>query len=108
MLILYPERPVEPFTRALKEGSTERSAKIGQAISDSGIATQAINSLSSEDRDETYNGLCLLLTMAKTGEVQPLVQSIETHGDAEVRLAAIRLLKLSGQEELASALLKDA
>jgi hypothetical protein len=103
MLILDPERPVEPFTRALKEGSTERSARIGKAISDSGLATQAINTLSSDDRDETYNGLCLLLTMAKTGEVQPLVQAIETHGDAEVRLAAIRLLKLSGQEQLASA-----
>lgn len=103
MLILEPHRPVEPFTRALKEASTERSARIGKAISDSGLAAQAINTLSSEDREETYNGLCLLFTMAKTGEVEALVKAIETHADAEVRLASIRLLKLSGQEELATA-----
>jgi HEAT repeat protein len=40
--------------------------------------------------------------MARTGEVEPLVNAIESHEDAEVRLAAIRLLKMSGQEELAT------
>lgn len=95
-------RPAESFTRALKDASSERRTRIGQAIAESGLAAQAIDSLRSEDRDETYNGLCLLFTMARTGEVQALVQAVESHEDTEVRLAAIRLLKMSGQEELAS------
>jgi hypothetical protein len=103
MLILESQRPVESFTRALKDAGPERSARIGKAISESGLATQAIDTLSSEDREVTYNGLCLLFAMAKTGHVEPLVQAIETHAEAEVRLAAIRLLKLSGHEELSSA-----
>ena len=40
--------------------------------------------------------------MARTGEVEPLVSAIETHEDAEIRVAAVRLLKMSGQEELAT------
>ena len=103
MLNLESHRPVESFTRALKDAGPERSARIGQAINESGLATQAIDKLSSEDREETYNGLCLLFAMAKTGHVEPLVRAIETHAEAEVRLAAIRLLKLSGHEELSSA-----
>ncbi len=103
MLNLESHRPVESFTRALKEAGPERSARIGQAISESGLATQAIDMLSSQDREETYNGLCLLFAMAKTGHVEPLVRAVETHAEAEVRLASIRLLKLSGHEELSSA-----
>ncbi len=103
MLTIEPHRPVEPFTRAIKEATAERRARIGAAISESGLAAQSINALSAEDREDTYNGLCLLFAMAKAGEVDPLVHAIETHTDAEVRLAAIRLLKLSGKEELASA-----
>jgi hypothetical protein len=46
--------------------------------------------------------------MAKAGEVQPLVHAIESHSDAEVRSAAIKLLNLSGQAELAQAATKEA
>jgi hypothetical protein len=103
MLMLEPVRPAESFTRALKDASPERRTRIGKAIAESGLATQALQGLASEDREETYNSLCLLFTMARTGEVEPLVSAIETHEDAEIRVAAVRLLKMSGQEELATA-----
>jgi len=102
MLMLEPVRPAESFTRALKDSSDGRRSRIGKAIAESGLATQALKDLCSQDREETYNGLCLLFTMARSGEVEPLVNAIEKHEDAEVRLAAIRLLKMSGQEELAT------
>ena len=102
MMTLEPVHPAESFTRALKDASEERQKRIGKAIAESGLATQALTDLCSQDREETYNGLCLLFTMARTGEVEPLVNAIESHEDAEVRLAAIRLLKMSGQEELAT------
>jgi hypothetical protein len=44
--------------------------------------------------------------MAKTGEFQPLIQAIETHDSVQVRMAAIKLLTLSGQTELANAAAK--
>jgi hypothetical protein len=102
MMTLEPVHPAESFTRALKDASEERQKRIGKAIAESGLATQALTDLCSQDREETYNGLCLLFTMARTGEVEPLVNAIESHEDAEVRLAAIRLLQMSGQEVLAT------
>lgn len=96
-----PHRPVDPFTKALEEASPERRKNIGAAIAASGLAAHALNDLDAESREDTYNALCLLFVMAKTGEVQPLVEAIEKHGDVEVRRAAIKLLNLSGQSELA-------
>ncbi len=101
-----PLRPVDPFTRALEEASSERRKSIGLAIATSGLAAQALNDLDAESREDTYNALCLLFVMAKTGEVKPLVEAIETHPDVEVRRAAIKLLNLSGQSELAEAAAK--
>jgi len=103
MLALEPIRPAESFTNVLKDASPERKVRIGKAIAESGLANQALKGLCSEDREETYNSLCLLFTMASTGEVEPLVTAIESHEDAEVRVAAVRLLKMSGQEDLATA-----
>jgi hypothetical protein len=102
MFALDPTRPAEPFTRALKDASEERKTRIGKAMAESGIASQALQDLCSQDREETYNALCLLFTMARTGEVEPLVTAVEEHEDAEIRLAAVRLLKMSGNEELAT------
>jgi hypothetical protein len=102
MFALDPSRPAEPFTRALKDASEERKTRIGKAMAESGIASHALQDLCSQDREETYNALCLLFTMARTGEVEPLVSAVEEHDDAEVRLAAVRLLKMSGNEELAT------
>jgi HEAT repeat protein len=103
---LEPRRMVESFTRALEEASPERRKNIGAAIADSGLAAEAINNLDAESREETYNALCLLFVMAKTGEVQPLVRAIEEHQNVEVRRAAIKLLTLSGQSEVADAAVK--
>lgn len=103
---LEPEKPVESFTRALKESSEERRENIGRAIYGSGLANEAISQLCSANREETYNALCLLFTMAKTGKVDALVHVIETHDEIEIRLAAVRLLTLSGHADLANAAVK--
>ncbi|HWN09151.1 MAG TPA: hypothetical protein VNO50_07790 [Pyrinomonadaceae bacterium] len=100
---LDPSRMVESFTRALEESTPERRTNIGKAMATSGLAAEVIDMLGGESREETYSALCLLLAMAKTGEVQPLVQAIERHDNVYVRIAAVRLLTLNGQEEIANA-----
>lgn len=99
---LDPSRMVESFARAMEEATPERREKIGGAIAASGLAAEVIDMLGGESREETYSALCLLLTMAKTGEVQPLVHAIESHDNVYVRIAAVRLLTLNGQEEIAN------
>jgi HEAT repeat protein len=91
------------FTRALREAEPDRRRAIGAAISSSGLANEAISNLTGESRDKTYDAFSLLFLMSKAGEVRPLMRAIEEHPNAEVRLAVIKLLALSGQPEVLSA-----
>lgn len=103
---LQPGRGVDLFNRALEEASDQRKLNIGSAIANSGVATESVDHLDGANREDTYNALCMLLIMAKTGEVQPLVKAIEEHEDEEVCRAATKILTLSGQPGMADAALK--
>lgn len=94
-----PDRAAS-FTRALREGSPERRRNIGAALSTSGLANEAIGNLMGESREKTYDAFSLLFLMAKAGEVQPLMRAVEEHPNSEVRLAVVKLLALSGQQEI--------
>ena len=103
---LDPSRTVDLFNRALEEGSEGRRRNIGAAIADSGLAAEAIDKLVGDSREDTYNALLILFAMAKTGEVQPLIQAIENHENVEVCRAVIKLLTLNGQTKLGDAALQ--
>jgi hypothetical protein len=92
------------FTRALREASPERRRKIGAALAGSGLAANALNALSGESRDRTYDAYSLLFLMAKVGEVFPLLQAVSRHSNIEVRLTAIKLIALSNQQQVLSSL----
>jgi HEAT repeat protein len=99
---LNPDRAAT-FTRALREGTTERRRKIGQALANSGLAAEAVVNLTGESREKTYDAFSLLFLMAKAGEVQPLMHAIEEYPNVEVRIAVVKLLALSGQPEIVPA-----
>ena len=103
---LEPKHTVDLFNRSLEGAAATRRRNIGAAIAASGLAAEAIENLVSENREDTYNALSILFVMAKTGEVHPLVQAIEGHESVQVRMAAIKLLTLTGQAELANAAAK--
>ena len=107
LLKIDPARTVELFNSVLEDGPEDRRRKIGNAIAASGLATEAIDNLISDNREDTYNALSILFVMAKTGELQPLVQAIAEHPSSEISEAAIKLLTLSGKSEIASAALKQ-
>ena len=102
---LEPETVVT-FTRVFEEATSIRRRNLGAAMADSGLAADLIRSLTGSSREQTHNALCLLFLMAKSGEVEPLVQAIEEEKSLEVRRAAIRLLTLSGQSDAAHAAVK--
>lgn len=90
---------VASFKRIMQESSEERRRKIGGAIASSGMALEAINDLTSRSGEKAYEALLVLSLMAKAGEVKSLVLTIEEHPSTEVRLALVKLLALSGQQE---------
>ena len=99
---LQPNRAAS-FTRALREATPERRRRMGAALAGSGLAAEAINNLSGEIREKTYDAFSLLFLMAKAGESQPLMSAIEDYNNIEVRLAVIKLLALTGQPEVVPA-----
>lgn len=94
------EDRADSFTRALRESPLERRRQIGAALAGSGLADEAVSNLTGESRDKTYDAFSLLFLMAKAGEVAPLIRAIESHPDNEVRLAVVKLLALSGQQDI--------
>jgi HEAT repeat protein len=88
------------LTRALREAKPDRRRRIGAAFASSGLASQAINNLAGESREVTYDAFTTLFLMAKAGEVQPLIETIENHSNIAVRLAVIKLLAFSNQSEV--------
>jgi HEAT repeat protein len=90
----------ESFTRALRESPPERRRRIGAALASSGLADEAVSQLTGESREKTYDAFSLLFLMAKAGESAPLIHAIESHPDTEVRLAVVKLLALSGQQDV--------
>jgi HEAT repeat protein len=102
---LYEFRPdrAASFTRALREASPERRRNIAAALAGSGLAAEAINSLAGEGREKTYDAFSVLFLMAKAGEVQPLLQTIERHPNLAVRLSVIKLLTFSNQPDIVAA-----
>ena len=97
-----PDR-VASFKRIMQESSQERRRKIGAAIASSGMAMEAINDLTSQSGEKAYEALLVLSLMAKAGEVASLILTIEEHPSTEVRLALVKLLALSGQQEALTA-----
>jgi hypothetical protein len=95
---LEPGREVDTFNRALEGASAERRRNIGGAIAASGLATEAINNLAGDNREDTYKALSILFVMAKTGAVEPLVQALAEHRDDEIGKAVSKLLSLSGHQ----------
>jgi HEAT repeat protein len=93
---LEPSRTVDLFNRALEEASPERKRNIGGAIAASGVATEAIENLVGENREDTYSALSILFVMAKTGEIEPLNRALLEHPDDEIGKAVTKLLTLSG------------
>jgi HEAT repeat protein len=96
----FQEDRAAAFTRALRDSPADRRARIGAAIAESGLADQAINNLTGESRDRTYDAFSLLFLMSKSGELNPLLRAIEEHPSTEARLAVVKLLALSGQPEV--------
>jgi HEAT repeat protein len=88
------------FTRALREAPLARRRNIGASLASSGLASEAISHLMGESREKTYDAFSLLFLMSKAGEVQPLMRAIEEHPNNDVRLAVVKLLALSGQQEI--------
>ncbi|HEY2975291.1 MAG TPA: hypothetical protein VGJ48_22435, partial [Pyrinomonadaceae bacterium] len=92
------------FARLIREVAPEHRRNIGSAMASCGISRDAIKNAVEGRLEEIQDSISLLFLMAKTGEVEPLLRSAADHPDNQVRLSLIRLIGLTGREELIPAL----
>ncbi len=99
-LLEFGDESTDTLTRALREATPQRRRNIGGALAASGLGNEAIENLTGENRQTTYDAFSLLFLMSKAGEVAPLMNAIEQHPNIETRLAVVKLLVLSGQPSI--------
>ncbi len=87
----------DAYVRAIEFADAETLRAVAQACVKTGLASQALDRLVSEDRRQAYEAFSLLSLMAKAGETKLLLQAIENHREVNVSLAALRLLCMMGQ-----------
>lgn len=91
----------DAYVRVMETAEPEMLRKVAQACVKTGIATQAVDRLASEDRHQAYEAFSLFSMLARANEIKPIMDVIENHQDEEVRLCAVRVLNLAGQSSVA-------
>jgi len=91
----------DAYNRVSETASPETLKAVAVACVKTGIATQAIQRLTSEDRRQAYEAFSLMTLLAKAKETQPILDVIENYGDNEIRLCAVRVLNVAGQADVA-------
>jgi HEAT repeat protein len=91
----------EAYARVMKSADLQTLQTFAQACVKTGIAAQAVDRLASEDRRHAQEASALFSVLAKAGEVQPILEIIETHPDVQVKLAAVRVLSVAGNSDAA-------
>lgn len=105
---LDPDQAATLVNDALRDGSAEERRRIGAALADSGLLYEAIDDLMAENHESCYGAFSLLFLVAKAGVVEPLITVIEKHPSLDLRLAVIRLLASSNEQDVALALARLA
>jgi HEAT repeat protein len=91
----------EAYARVMKTADLKTLQTFAQACVKTGIAAQAVDRLASEDRRHAQEAFALFSVLAKAGEVQPILEIIQTHPDVQVKLAAVRVLSVAGSSDAA-------
>jgi HEAT repeat protein len=98
----------DAYVRVIESADPKTLRAVAHACTKAGLASQALSRLASEDRRQAYEAFSLLSLCVKAGEVQPILDTVECHRDAEVRLACVNLLATSSRPETCEQLVRIA
>jgi HEAT repeat protein len=92
------------YRRVIETADEQTLQEFAHACVKTGIVSQSVDRLASEDRRQAHEAFTLLSVLAKAGELQPIVEVIQNHRDVEGSLAAVRVLSMSGRADAAAKL----
>jgi HEAT repeat protein len=90
----------EAYVRVMEKADPETLRSVAEACIKIGIVTQTADRLASEDRRQAYEAFSLFSLLAKANQTDPILETIRSHKDTEVRLCAIRVLSVAAGSEV--------
>jgi HEAT repeat protein len=94
----------DAYARVIELSDAKELSDVACACIKTGMAAQALDRLTSDDRRQAYEAFSLLSLLAKANQSQPILDVIEKHADVNTCAVAIQLLGLSGHPEIATQL----
>jgi hypothetical protein len=91
----------EAYNRVMEKADEKTLQDFAQACIKTGIVSQAVDRLASEDRRQAQEAFSLFSLLAKADETQAILDVIEKHKDLRVRLSAVRVLNVAGRVSVA-------
>jgi HEAT repeat protein len=91
----------DAYVRIIEKADEEALVGVARACIKARMAAQAIDRLGSDDRRQAYEAFSMLSLLAKANETGPILEAIAVHPDQNIRMAAIRLLGMTGRAEVA-------
>jgi HEAT repeat protein len=90
----------EAYVRVMEKADPETLRDVARACIKIGIVSQTADRLASEDRRQAYEAFSLFSLLAKANETDPILDTIRSHKDIEVRLCAVRVLSVAGAPDV--------
>lgn len=94
----------DAYTRIVEAAGADEISRVAKACVSTGMAAQALDRLASSDRWQEYESFALLSMLMHAKEIAPIMDAIANHPQLSVRLAAIHLLSVSANPNLAKPL----
>ncbi|HZB46929.1 MAG TPA: HEAT repeat domain-containing protein, partial [Pyrinomonadaceae bacterium] len=94
----------DAYMHVTETADRQTLCEAARACVGSGLAAQAVGRLTSEDRRQAYEAFSVLALVVKGGEAQVILDAVAAHRDTEVRLAAVHVLGLMDDPDLAEQL----
>lgn len=98
----------EAYVRVAETADPRTLRDVAHACVKAGLAAQAVGRLTSEDRRQAYEAFSLLSLCACGGEVEPILEAVESHRDLDTRLTCVQLLDGGASPEVCTRLRKVA
>jgi HEAT repeat protein/nitrate reductase NapE component len=87
----------DSYVRLVESADARTVRDVAVACVKAGLAGQAVNRLTSEDRRQAYEAFSLLSLCVNGGETQPILEAVECHRDIDIRLTCVQLLSISNE-----------
>jgi len=91
----------DAYVRVTETSDPDTLRRVARACISTGIIAQAVDRLASEDRHQAYEAFSLFTLLARANETDPIIDTIQSHKDDEVRLCAVRVLNVAARPEVA-------